>query len=371
MMKISVALATHNGESWLREQLDSLTRQTLLPCELVVSDDHSSDHTLEIVEEFAASAPFPVKVIANRDHLGFADNFIRALRHCQGDATAYCDQDDVWNPSKLQRCVAAMDSAREITLIHHDCEEVDHRLRSLGIILRPTGSPLLSNSAQSSVVGISMLGCCMMIRRNVVDSLLAYWPEAHLRYVRSSGSRGALGHDLAALHLASILGRVLYLPEVLVLHRRHPGNTWSPNLFPAGQGPETRFAEKIAVLDETAHLRTVTASIYQEMSQRAEVRRDAVVADGLGRIASRDFRLAHFYARRAELYRTHSRRDRLSRFLSMLATGTYSGVSRMVDRVRSASKDLAFAMVGPRAPRMLEAMRDRLGLQFHPHEVVK
>jgi glycosyltransferase involved in cell wall biosynthesis len=370
-MNVSVALATHNGEAWLREQLDSLAHQTMLPCELVVSDDQSSDRTLEIVEEFAASAPFPVKVIVNRTNLGFADNFLSALRHCKSDATAYCDQDDVWNPSKLERCIEAMGSASDVTLIHHDCEEVDHNLRSLGIILRPAGSPHRTNPAQSSVARISSMGCCMVIRSNVVDALLAYWPEAHLRYVRSSGSRGALGHDLASLHLASILGRVLYLPDVLVLHRRHPRNTWSNNLFPVQQGAEGRFAEKIAAIEESARLRAVTASLYQEMAQRAESRRDAVVACRLRRIASRDCGLAHFSARRAELYRTRSRRERLARFLNMMATGTYGSIARIVDRVRCALKDLAFALMGPRASCFLEAMRARLGQQSNPHEVVK
>ena len=69
-MKVSVALATHNGEPWLREQLESLARQTLLPCELVVSDDHSSDRTLSVVETFAASAPFPVQIVRHHTRLG-------------------------------------------------------------------------------------------------------------------------------------------------------------------------------------------------------------------------------------------------------------------------------------------------------------
>ncbi len=51
-MNISIALATYNGERWLREQLDSLARQTLLPCELVISDDQSSDDTLVVIREF-------------------------------------------------------------------------------------------------------------------------------------------------------------------------------------------------------------------------------------------------------------------------------------------------------------------------------
>jgi glycosyltransferase involved in cell wall biosynthesis len=81
-MKVSIALATYNGDRWLREQFDSLARQTLLPGELVIRDDQSTDRTLEVVEQFASEAPFPIRVIRNDTRLGFADNFMRALRNC-------------------------------------------------------------------------------------------------------------------------------------------------------------------------------------------------------------------------------------------------------------------------------------------------
>jgi glycosyltransferase involved in cell wall biosynthesis len=63
-MNVSIALATYNGARWLRDQLESLACQTLLPCEVVVSDDQSTDRTLEVVEQFSASAPFPVRSFA-------------------------------------------------------------------------------------------------------------------------------------------------------------------------------------------------------------------------------------------------------------------------------------------------------------------
>lgn len=67
--RVSVALATYNGERFLREQLDSLAEQTLLPAELVVSDDGSTDRTVAIVREFAGRAPFPVKLLKRGDRL--------------------------------------------------------------------------------------------------------------------------------------------------------------------------------------------------------------------------------------------------------------------------------------------------------------
>ena len=65
-MKISIALATYNGERFLQEQLDSFVSQTRTPDELVVSDDGSTDHTIEIIERFAKEAPFSVIINKNK-----------------------------------------------------------------------------------------------------------------------------------------------------------------------------------------------------------------------------------------------------------------------------------------------------------------
>jgi GT2 family glycosyltransferase len=62
----SVCLCTYNGGRYLKDLLDSLAAPTLLPAELLVGDDGSSDDTLEIVRDFAADASFPVKVLSNQ-----------------------------------------------------------------------------------------------------------------------------------------------------------------------------------------------------------------------------------------------------------------------------------------------------------------
>src|ERR1700760_1987549 len=101
--KISVALCTYNGERFLGRQLASIQQQTRLPDELVACDDCSTDRTLEILNDFAAAAGFPVNIIRNEEKLGVAANFERAIRLCQGSLIALCDQDDIWYPSRLER----------------------------------------------------------------------------------------------------------------------------------------------------------------------------------------------------------------------------------------------------------------------------
>jgi len=84
-MNISIALCTFNGERFLQEQLDSYCDHELLPDELVVCDDCSSDSTRSILSTFAKDAPFEVRLEFNETNLGMGRNFERAISLCTGD----------------------------------------------------------------------------------------------------------------------------------------------------------------------------------------------------------------------------------------------------------------------------------------------
>jgi glycosyltransferase involved in cell wall biosynthesis len=107
-MQISVAMCTYNGETYLQRQLESIATQVLLPDELVICDDGSTDATAEIIRAFAASSPFPVRLIRNDHNLGSTKNFEKAIGLCRGELIALCDQDDVWLPEKLGKLSAVL-----------------------------------------------------------------------------------------------------------------------------------------------------------------------------------------------------------------------------------------------------------------------
>ena len=131
-VKISIALCTYNGEKFLRNQLDSIARQTRLPDELVVCDDGSQDGTMEILRAFGKQTPFPVLVHWNENNLGSTKNFEQAVRLCTGDVIALCDQDDVWVPEKLAKLAAAFRAHPEVGYVFSDGQVVDEELQPLG-----------------------------------------------------------------------------------------------------------------------------------------------------------------------------------------------------------------------------------------------
>lgn len=102
MKKVSIVMCTYNGESFLREQLDSLVNQTYPIYELIVQDDKSTDSTLSILREYQIKySEIKIDIYVNSEQLGYRRNFLTAYQKATGDLIASCDQDDIWDLSKI------------------------------------------------------------------------------------------------------------------------------------------------------------------------------------------------------------------------------------------------------------------------------
>lgn len=127
MTTVAVALCTHNGARFLREQLESILDQSAPPQQLVLSDDASSDGTVELAESIMAERGGGIRftVLRNDPPLGVARNFEQAALAATTDLVALCDQDDVWHPERLQTMVARFEAQPELMLLHGDARLVD------------------------------------------------------------------------------------------------------------------------------------------------------------------------------------------------------------------------------------------------------
>lgn len=212
-LTISVAMATYNGARFIKEQLDSFARQTLLPTELVACDDGSNDGTLEILNQFAAKAPFPVRIYRNEARLGYRGNFLHALELCRGDLVAFSDQDDVWLPDKLTVCAGEFESeSTHVTM--HLATLADSNLEPLGstwpYISRFGSKPL----ALWDLLNFEFTGSTMVFRRQVAEPLMK----------NSLIKQAFSGHDLAVGFLAGASGTVSRRKQILGIHRCHDQN---------------------------------------------------------------------------------------------------------------------------------------------------
>ena len=109
-------MATMNGAQYLEEQLASIRAQSYVNWSLWVSDDGSTDETVEIINRFKATLSDQSITILNGPRKGGAQNFLSLLANpvIKADFYAFCDQDDVWFPSKLKRALASAEKGSEL-----------------------------------------------------------------------------------------------------------------------------------------------------------------------------------------------------------------------------------------------------------------
>lgn len=173
-------MCTYMGERYLREQLDSIARQSRLPDELIVCDDNSQDGTTRIIQAFAASVAFPVKLFINDENVGSTLNFSRAISLCEGDIIALSDQDDVWHKVKLELIEKYFLDSQETAAVFSNGNVVDNNLKSLGYTLWDTfqftkknRSDFTSGKAFEILLNHNVItGSTMAFRSNLKEGLL-------------------------------------------------------------------------------------------------------------------------------------------------------------------------------------------------------
>lgn len=219
--RIQILLATFNGAKYLREQLDSIARQSHREWSLLVADDGSTDATVAIIEQFGAQFPGRVRLLTTTPVGSAKHNFFRLMREpSAGQYVALCDQDDVWHENKLARLVAAcIEMERRHPgrpcAVYSDLEVVDEflRMRSPSFVREIRTDPALL-SFGSLLVENSIPGCAMLLNRSLLEKFNTY----------TGPLDDAIMHDWWIALLASATGRLGFVPDALVQYRQHHSN---------------------------------------------------------------------------------------------------------------------------------------------------
>ncbi|MDE5869327.1 MAG: glycosyltransferase family 2 protein, partial [Muribaculaceae bacterium] len=198
--------ATYNGERYLREQLDSIIRQLEAGDEVIVSDDSSSDRTVEILKKYEKEYPM-IRVFVNTGRPGVNGNFENALRHAKGDFIFLADQDDVWRDDKVSVCMKALQGA---DLVLHDAEITDGDLCRQNKTL--FSELKIKDGFWNNYIRNRFTGCCMAFRREILSYVLPF-PE-----------KVSFFHDSWIGLLVTLKGRVNIVNECLISFRRHNSN---------------------------------------------------------------------------------------------------------------------------------------------------
>ncbi len=200
---VSVCMATRNGASFLKEQIDSILPQLGLEDEIVISDDCSGDDTLTVIRTFQDSR---IRLLESRSEKGITRNFEASLKASHGDYIFLADQDDVWLPGKVKRMKQAL---KQYDLVISDCHLVDDTLQVLQrsfYDLNRSGKGLIKNLIRNSY-----MGCCMAFTKKLKERALPFPSDIPM-------------HDFWIGLIAELYFRIHFMREALVLHRRHDSN---------------------------------------------------------------------------------------------------------------------------------------------------
>lgn len=208
--KISVCMATHNGERFIHAQISSILPQLKDNDEIIISDDGSTDATIDIIKGF--NDPRISILYFDNSNLKLdkiqkvTKNFENALKQATGDIIFLSDQDDVWAENKVSVMLNALENYDYAVSDAHITDQ------SLNIIGRIRNSYKNFNRYKVLLTKTPYQGSCAAFRRNVLDKALPF--PKHLQ-----------SHDRWIGFIATFGFKYCFVPECLVLYRRHESNS--------------------------------------------------------------------------------------------------------------------------------------------------
>lgn len=219
MLTVAVLICTYNGSKYLRKQLDSVVNQSHKSWEIFVSDDGSTDDTLAILKEYQdkiGEDKFHVQAGPGR---GFAWNFLNLLNSA-GDgffAYAFCDQDDIWKPIKLEQGVKWL-SQQVLNQPAMHCgrtELIDETDKAIGYSPLFTKKPSLRNALIQSIAG----GNTMMLNHQARELVIKTPQKAEI-----------VSHDWwVYIVLSCFNAAICYDEKPTIDYRQHTNNIVGSN----------------------------------------------------------------------------------------------------------------------------------------------
>jgi len=235
---IYIILATFNGAEFLAAQIDSLIVQTETRWTLLVRDDGSSDDTVRIIEEYAQKddriqmaihgGAYPCSALGNFSAL------LATVYEAGAEYVFFCDQDDVWEPQKLERmlvCLAELEGQGLAPgLLHHDLIVVNESLELIAdsFVALMQLKPADEQTPQRLLSRNEVTGCAMACNRALLEIALPISDQAVM-------------HDWWLALCAGYFGHLAFVPDRLVKYRQHGDNTIGAKSFWHALNPFTNW----------------------------------------------------------------------------------------------------------------------------------
>lgn len=213
---VTILLAVYNGEKYLKAQIESILSQSFKDFKIIIRDDGSTDKSVDIINYYCNEYPDKISCMGG-DPTGSAKlNFAELLDSCEADYIMFCDQDDVWLPTKIEKTLAAMqlaeDDGKTPVLVHTDLKVVDNQLCEISPSFFEFQKLYQSDiTLPKLLVQNYVTGCTVMINRA-------------LRQKCGKIPQDCIMHDWWLALVAILFGKLICINEPTMLYRQHSDN---------------------------------------------------------------------------------------------------------------------------------------------------
>ena len=220
-VNIDILMSVYNGSNYIEEQIDSILGQTYNNWLLIFRDDGSTDNSVEIIKGYQHRYAAKIQIILDREreknvNFGACQSFGQILIHSKARYAMFCDQDDVWLPTKIEKTLQCMEKLESIyqpstpILVHTDLAVVDQNLFKVSDSFWKYQrlSPANSLHLNRLLIQNSITGCTVMINQRLREMAVPVPPEAIM-------------HDYWLGLVAAAFGKIAYLNKSTILYRQH------------------------------------------------------------------------------------------------------------------------------------------------------
>ncbi|PHS41753.1 MAG: hypothetical protein COB07_01535 [Sulfurovum sp.] len=202
---VSIAMCTYNGERFIKEQIDSILEQSYSHFELIITDDCSSDKTIEIIQNYQENDT-RIKLHQNEVNLGFVKNFEKAISLCTGEYITLADQDDIWKKGKLKTFI---EKIGENVLIYSDALLIDEDSERMEKeLIRPDKELISGSNNRAFLLENCVSGNTLMFKKVLVEYILPIPEDVSF-------------HDIWIAFVASTYGSIIFTDEPMTYYRRY------------------------------------------------------------------------------------------------------------------------------------------------------
>lgn len=213
--KVTILMCTFNGEEYIEDQLDSFQCQTYQNWRLIVSDDGSTDKTLQILSQYKKKWGARKIQIVKGPQQGFSANFMSLMQNKKyvGDYFFLSDQDDIWMPKKIEDYLTIF-NIKKVSLIGGSSVYINNKLLKIGHSIIHKHKPSFSNALIQSLFGGNTIAFNAKLKKTI----------------ESINSKNVPSYDWFLYILNTSIGNfVYYMQEPKIFYRQHQNSLVGSN----------------------------------------------------------------------------------------------------------------------------------------------